>query len=192
MGKVKEDANGLIHPTFDPQEKEQNMHSATKKAIEAVKSELQRLTKTYQELMTTCQQKRDLFIVSVRFHMTIRKVHVCVFCVLIALWCLEGGVRIVMSCLVHAGGDADSIITDHHHLPSPPLPSPHTGTVPTVEPGSAGVPSRPANGGTHPPGKRLCHDDINTRELDDDVIMIIASCSYMYNHAMVLKCAGSV
>ena len=81
MSKVKEDANGLIHPTFDPQEQEQNMHSATKKAIETAKQELQRLTKTYQELMTTCQQKRDLFIVSVRFHMTIRKA-----CALICLF----------------------------------------------------------------------------------------------------------
>ena len=74
MGKVKEDAQGLIHPNFDPQENEQTMHAATRKAIETVKSELQTMTKTYQELMTTCQQKRDLFIVCVRFHMTIRKV----------------------------------------------------------------------------------------------------------------------
>ena len=74
MDRIREDAQCLINPTFEPKESEQDMHSATKEAIETVKTKLADLTKTYQELMTICQQKRDLFIVCVKFHMTNRQV----------------------------------------------------------------------------------------------------------------------
>lgn len=74
MDHIREDAHCLINPTFAPKESEQNMHSATKEAIETVKEKLADLSKTYQELMTICQQKRDLFIVCVKFHMTNRQV----------------------------------------------------------------------------------------------------------------------
>ena len=98
MDRIREDAQCLINPTFEPKESEQDMHSATKEAIETVKTKLADLTKTYQELMTICQQKRDLFIVCVKFHMTNRQV--C------GVWSVEcvgegvcvGGWRCVLVC----------------------------------------------------------------------------------------------
>lgn len=74
MDRIRTDANILINPTFAPRETEDTMHSATKEAIQLVKEQLNDLTATYQELMNLCQQKRDLFIVCVKFHMTTRQV----------------------------------------------------------------------------------------------------------------------
>ena len=80
MGRIKEDANVLINPSFAPQETEETMHSATKEAITLVKNQLDDLTKTYERLMTFCQQKRDLCIVCVKFHLTSRQVSSCQQC----------------------------------------------------------------------------------------------------------------
>lgn len=44
------------------------------KEISDIKSPVQHLTELYQELMKICQQKRDLFIVAVKFHMAARQV----------------------------------------------------------------------------------------------------------------------
>ncbi len=74
MDRIRADANILINPTFAPRETEETMHSATKEAIEVVKGQLNDLVATYQELMTLCQQKRDLFIICVKFHMFTRQV----------------------------------------------------------------------------------------------------------------------
>ncbi len=74
MDRIRADANILINPTFEPKETDDTMHSATKEAITLVQNQLDNLTTTYQELMTLCQQKRDLFIVCVKFHMTTRQV----------------------------------------------------------------------------------------------------------------------
>ncbi|XP_064394255.1 guanine nucleotide exchange factor DBS-like isoform X2 [Halichondria panicea] len=73
MDRIRADANILINPTFEPKETDDTMHSATKEAITLVQNQLDNLTTTYQELMTLCQQKRDLFIVCVKFHMTTRQ-----------------------------------------------------------------------------------------------------------------------
>lgn len=42
--------------------------------LNQVKQSVQVLTELYQELMKLCQQKRDLFIVAVKFHMYVRQV----------------------------------------------------------------------------------------------------------------------
>ena len=39
-----------------------------------VREQIHAVSDTYQLLMTTCQQKRNLFIVCVKFHMSIRQV----------------------------------------------------------------------------------------------------------------------
>ena len=44
--------------------------------LNQVKQSVQLLTESYQELMKLCQQKRDLFIVAVKFHMSIRQVSI--------------------------------------------------------------------------------------------------------------------
>lgn len=44
------------------------------KDINDVKQSVQLLTESYQKLMKLCQQKRDLFIVAVKFHMAVRQV----------------------------------------------------------------------------------------------------------------------
>ena len=74
MSKIKTDAADLCNPNFAPSQSQSDMHATTQKAIEAVRSQLQELTKTYEKLMTTCQQKRDLYIVCVKFHMNLRQV----------------------------------------------------------------------------------------------------------------------
>ena len=43
-------------------------------SIEGVKEGANSLTELYQSLMKYCQQKRDLYIVAVKFHMTARQV----------------------------------------------------------------------------------------------------------------------
>lgn len=74
MSKIKADAAELCNPNFPPSESGSDMHKTTQKAIEAVRSQLQDITKTYEKLMVTCQQKRDLYIVCVKFHMNLRQV----------------------------------------------------------------------------------------------------------------------
>ena len=74
LEKIREDAKELTNPTFDPQAKESDMHTVTRRAIEVVRDQLTQLTQTYQQMMKTCNQRRDLFIVCVKFHMTVRQV----------------------------------------------------------------------------------------------------------------------
>ena len=73
MNKIREDAQVLINPDFVSDE-EDKIHSATQQAIDNVKSQVEELKKSYKELTDLCQQKRDLFIVCVKFHMTTRQV----------------------------------------------------------------------------------------------------------------------
>ena len=73
MKKIREDAQVLINPDFALNE-EGEMHSATQQAIDSVKEQVEELKKNYKELTDLCQQKRDLFIVCVKFHMTTRQV----------------------------------------------------------------------------------------------------------------------
>lgn len=74
MNTIKASAKDLCNPNFAPSETESEMHASMKKAIEAVRSQLSDLTRTYELLMNTCQQKRDLYIVCVKFHMNLRQV----------------------------------------------------------------------------------------------------------------------
>ena len=83
MKKIHEDAQVLINPNFVSDE-EDRMHSATQQAIDSVKDQVEELKKDYKELIDLCQQKRDLFIVSVKFHMTTRQVS-CVYLLLCVL-----------------------------------------------------------------------------------------------------------
>jgi hypothetical protein len=73
MNKIKSDGADLCNPNFAPSESEADMHASMQKAIEAVRSQLLELTRTYELLMNTCQQKRDLYIVCVKFHMNLRQ-----------------------------------------------------------------------------------------------------------------------
>ena len=85
MGKMREDADILTQPKFSPTDTEETMHDATKEAIESVKLSIQHLNSIYQQLITMCQQKRDLFIVCVKFHLTTRQVKA--WCILInCMW----------------------------------------------------------------------------------------------------------
>ena len=79
MTKIKHDAAEMCNPDFLPNESEGEMHAAMQKAVEAVQTQIQELTKTYQQLSTVCQQKRDLYIVCVKFHMNLRQVGFCNF-----------------------------------------------------------------------------------------------------------------
>ena len=63
-----------FHGSLHSQEDERNMHASTRKAILMVREKVHALNDTYQTLMTTCQQKRNLFIVCVKFHMNVRQV----------------------------------------------------------------------------------------------------------------------
>ena len=74
MKKIREDAQILINPDFVSDEEGKKMHSATQQAIDSVKSQVEELKSNYKELIDLCQQKRDLFIVCVKFHMTTRQV----------------------------------------------------------------------------------------------------------------------
>ena len=73
MNQIREDAQAICHPQFASQEDNQQ-HSTTSKAIEAVKEGMHELREMYQRLMSACQQKRELFIASVQFHMNMRQV----------------------------------------------------------------------------------------------------------------------
>lgn len=73
LERVREDADVLTKPRFG-QESEGGMHEATQQVVETVKKGIEELNTTHQQLVTMCQQKRDLFIVCVKFHMTTRQV----------------------------------------------------------------------------------------------------------------------
>jgi hypothetical protein len=73
MTKIKQDAGELCNPNHLPNESEAEMHAAMQKAQAAVQTQLQELTKMYQKLSDICQQKRDLYIVCVKFHMNLRQ-----------------------------------------------------------------------------------------------------------------------
>ena len=83
MKKIREDAQVLINPNFVSDE-EDRMHLAAQQDIDSVKDQVEELKKDYKVLIDLCQQKRDLFIVSVKFHMTTRQVS-CVYIVRAAL-----------------------------------------------------------------------------------------------------------
>ncbi len=72
IGRVREDSEILTNPRFTGEGG--SMHEATKQVVDTVKKSLGELNATHQQLITMCQQKRDLFIVCVKFHMTTRQV----------------------------------------------------------------------------------------------------------------------
>ena len=48
-----------------------------RKVTNEVRQEIQNLTVLYQDLMKLCQQKRDVYIIAVKFHMSVRQVCLC-------------------------------------------------------------------------------------------------------------------
>ena len=75
MVKINEDAQALVDPSFVTEEaSESKMHAITQQAIDSVKAQVEELRKSFKELTNLCQQKRDLFIVCVKFHMITRQV----------------------------------------------------------------------------------------------------------------------
>lgn len=75
MDKMREDASVLTNPHFITSgNMGEDMQETTKKAVQSVQTTMKQLSSTHQELITMCQQKRDLFIVCVKFHMTTRQV----------------------------------------------------------------------------------------------------------------------
>lgn len=89
--KMREDSNVLTNPHFlsTTEDSKEGMHEGTKKAVQSVKVTMDQLNATHQQLITMCQQKRDLFIVCVKFHMTTRQV--CNGCV----WVCNGWVYVM-------------------------------------------------------------------------------------------------
>ena len=78
MKKICEDAQVLMNPNFVSHE-EGKVHLATQQAIDSVKEQVEELKKDHKELIDLCQQKIDLFLVSMKFHLIIRQVS-CVCC----------------------------------------------------------------------------------------------------------------
>lgn len=78
LERVRMDSKVLMHPQFSVSEEDGEMHETTRKAVETVKVTMDLVNSSHQQLMTMCQQKRDLFIVCVKFHMTTRQVCSCV------------------------------------------------------------------------------------------------------------------
>lgn len=71
LNDLKEEGQQLSKsPSGDPI----GMTSAMKKAVEDVKKMIHKLNENHQEFMTLCQQKRDFYIVAVKYHMNIRQV----------------------------------------------------------------------------------------------------------------------
>ena len=48
-----------------------------RKVANEVRQEIQNLTVLYQDLVKLCQQKRDVYIIAVKFHMSVRQVCQC-------------------------------------------------------------------------------------------------------------------
>lgn len=73
MEGIDEDVHVLINPDSVPGG-EGKMHSAMQKAIDSMKTQVEELRKSYKELTDLCQQKRDTFVLCVKFHMMTRQV----------------------------------------------------------------------------------------------------------------------
>ena len=73
MERIDEDAHVLINSDLESGE-EGKMHSAMQRAIEKIKTQVEELKKSYKELTDLCQQKRDTFILCMKFHMMSRQV----------------------------------------------------------------------------------------------------------------------
>ena len=74
VNKLREDAEILCNPQFGSKDNDDGEHTATKVAVSVVHTTLNEINVSYKDLTTMCQQKRDLFIVCVKLHMTTRQV----------------------------------------------------------------------------------------------------------------------
>ena len=81
LSELKEEGHLLGKP---PSSDPAAMTPAMRKAIDEVTRQIQTLNQHHQDFMTLCQQKRDFYIVAVKFHMTVRQVRQssCVYCIL--------------------------------------------------------------------------------------------------------------
>ena len=73
MKEIDEDQQSLVNPSFVLEE-EGKVHAATQQAIDRVKAQMEELRKSYKELTDLCQQKRDTFVLCMKFHMMTRQV----------------------------------------------------------------------------------------------------------------------
>ena len=75
MEGIDEDVHVLINPDSESVPGgEGKMHSAMLQAIDRVKTQVEELRKSYKELTDLCQQKRDTFVLCMKFHMMTRQV----------------------------------------------------------------------------------------------------------------------
>lgn len=73
MVKIYEDAQALADPRCASEEKEK-MQAATRQVTNSVKAQVEDLKKSYKKLVDLIQQKKELFIICVKFHMMTRQV----------------------------------------------------------------------------------------------------------------------
>ena len=75
MEGIDEDIHVLINPDSESVPGgEGKMHSAMLQAIDSVKTQVEELKKSYKELTDLCQQKRDTFVLCMKFYMMTRQV----------------------------------------------------------------------------------------------------------------------
>ena len=75
MEGIDEDVDVLISPAADSVPGgEGKMHLAMQQAIDRVKTHVEELRKNYKELTNLCQQKRDTFVLCMKFYMMTRQV----------------------------------------------------------------------------------------------------------------------
>ena len=75
MEKIDEDADALVSANSDlSSDEEGKMQLAMQQTMDSVKSQVEELKKTYKELTDLCQQKRDTFVLCMKFHMMTRQV----------------------------------------------------------------------------------------------------------------------
>ena len=71
---IDEDAHVLINSDLVSDEEGEKMHSTMQQAIDGVKTRVEELKKSNKELTDLCQQKRDTFVLCMKFHMMTRQV----------------------------------------------------------------------------------------------------------------------
>ena len=71
MKKLYEDGQTVVEPLC---EGEAEVHTPTHQAVDSVKTQLDELKSSYKELTELWQEKRDMCVVCVKFHMMTRQV----------------------------------------------------------------------------------------------------------------------
>ena len=75
LKKIHEDAQTLDDTTLVSEDEDKGkMHAAAQQAMDTVNAQVEELKKSYKELFDLCQQKREVCLVCVKFHMMTRQV----------------------------------------------------------------------------------------------------------------------